>query len=47
MRTLQEVKDMVIAGKAKLVGGKVQEALDEGVEAQEIPGGLLSGRRER
>ena len=36
MSKLQEVADIVIAGKAKLVGGLVQEALDEGNEATVI-----------
>ena len=36
MSNLQEVADIVIAGKAKLTAGKVQEALDAGFEAKDI-----------
>ena len=36
MSNLQEVADIVIAGKAKLTAGKVQEALDAGLPAQDI-----------
>ena len=36
MESLQEVADIVIAGRAKLTPGKVQEALDEGFDAREI-----------
>ncbi|KPU43137.1 methionine synthase [Oxobacter pfennigii] len=36
MSKIQEVKDLVAAGKTKLVPGKVQEALDEGNAATEI-----------
>lgn len=38
MSKLQEIADVVIAGKAKLVGGLVQEALDEGAD----PGAVLN-----
>lgn len=41
MSKLQEVKDLVIAGKSKLVGGKVQEALDEGADAAGILNGMI------
>lgn len=41
MCKLQEVKDLVIAGKSKLVGGKVQEALDEGADAAGILNGMI------
>ena len=36
MSNLQEVADIVIAGKAKLTAGKVQEALDAGLDAKDI-----------
>lgn len=36
MITLQDVADIIIAGRAKLIAGKVQEALDAGLEAGEI-----------
>ena len=36
MANLQDVADIVIAGKAKLTAGKVQEALDEGFAAKDI-----------
>ena len=36
MSSLQEVADIVIAGKAKLTAGKVQEALDAGLDAKDI-----------
>ena len=36
MSSLQEVADIVIAGKAKLTAGKVQEALDAGLDPKEI-----------
>ena len=36
MSNLQDVADIVIAGKAKLTAGKVQEALDAGFEAKDI-----------
>ena len=36
MSNLQDVADIVIAGKAKLTAGKVQEALDAGCAAQDI-----------
>ena len=38
MSKLQEIADVVISGKAKLVGGMVQEALDAG----ENPNAILS-----
>ena len=36
MITLQDVADIVIAGRAKLTAGKVQEALDAGLEPNAI-----------
>ena len=36
MSNLQDVADIVIAGKAKLTAGKVQEALDAGLDAKDI-----------
>jgi len=36
MCKFQEVADLVIAGRAKLVPGKVQEALDGGADAKEV-----------
>ena len=41
MSKLQEIADVVIAGKAKLVGGLVQEGLDEGIDAAEILNGMI------
>ncbi len=42
MNNLQEVADLVIAGKSKLVAGKVQEALDNGNNATEILNAMIS-----
>jgi len=36
MATLQDVSDIVIAGRAKKTAGVVQEALDAGIDAREI-----------
>ena len=41
MSKIQEVADNVIAGKAKLVPGLVQEALDEGSEATDILNAMI------
>ena len=41
MSSLQEVADIVIAGKAKLTAGKVQEALDAGLAAQDILNAMI------
>ena len=41
MSKLQEIADIVIAGKAKLVGGLVQEALDAGNEPTEILNSMI------
>ena len=39
MSKIQEVAEAVEKGKAKLVGGLVQEALDEGCDPVEIESG--------
>ena len=36
MATLQDVQDIILAGKAKLTPGVVQEALDSGIDPKEI-----------
>ena len=41
MSKLQEIADTVIAGKAKLIGGLVQEALDEGNDPTEILNSMI------
>ena len=41
MSKLQEVADVVIAGKAKLVGGLVQEALDAGENPNDILNSMI------
>ena len=41
MSKLQEIADVVIAGKAKLVGGLVQEALDAGTDPNEILNSMI------
>ncbi len=41
MSKLQEIADTVIAGKAKLIGGLVQEALDEGLGATDILNSMI------
>ena len=41
MSKLQEIADVVIAGKAKLVGGLVQEALDEGNDPNAILNSMI------
>ena len=41
MSKLQEVADVVIAGKAKLVGGLVQEALDEGNDPNAVLNSMI------
>ena len=41
MSNLQEVADIVIAGKAKLTAGKVQEALDAGLDAKDILNAMI------
>ena len=41
MITLQDVADIVIAGRAKLTAGKVQEALDAGLEPNAILGAMV------
>ena len=41
MITLQDVADIVIAGRAKLTAGKVQEALDAGFEPTAILGAMV------
>lgn len=41
MSMIQEVADLVIAGKAKLIVGKVQEALDDGCAPQELLGAMI------
>ena len=41
MSKLQEIADVVIAGKAKLVGGLVQEALDTGTDPNEILNSMI------
>ena len=41
MSSLQEVADIVIAGKAKLTAGKVQEALDAGLPAQDVLNAMI------
>ena len=40
--SLQNVNDLVTRGKAKLVPGAVQEALDEGLDATEILGTMIA-----
>jgi len=41
MSKLQEVSDLIAAGRAKLVAGKVQEALDEGCVAIDILNAMI------
>ena len=41
MSKLQEIADVVIAGKAKLVGGLVQEALDEGNDPNAVLNSMI------
>ena len=41
MSKIQTVADTIIAGKAKLVGGLVQEALDEGCDAAEVLNAMI------
>ena len=41
MITLQDVADIVIAGRAKLTAAKVQEALDAGLEPTAILGAMV------
>lgn len=41
MSKIQTVADTIIAGKAKLVGGLVQEALDDGCDASEILNAMI------
>ena len=41
MITLQDVADIVIAGRAKLAAGAVQAALDEGCDPNEILGAMV------
>lgn len=41
MSKLQEIADLVCAGKAKLVAGPVQEALDEGIAAKDILNSMI------
>ena len=40
--SLENVHDLVVRGKAKLVPAAVQETLDEGVEASKIPDTMIS-----
>ena len=47
MSTLNEISQMVITGQIRTIKAKVQQALDEGIGAQEIlDGGLLPGINE-
>ena len=41
MSKVQEVADVVIAGRAKLAAGAVQAALDEGCEATDILNAMI------
>lgn len=41
MSKIQEVANIIIAGRAKLAAGAVQKALDEGCEANEILNGMI------
>ena len=41
MSKIQEVANIVIAGRAKLAAGAVQAALDEGCDPNEILGGMI------
>ena len=41
MSKLQEIADVVINGKAKLIGGLVQEALDEGNDPSAILNSMI------
>ena len=45
MSQIQNVADAVAAGKAKVVGGLVQEALDAGCDATELLNAMIDGRR--
>ena len=47
MSTLNEISQMVVTGQIRTIKAKVQQALDEGIGAQEIlDGGLLPGINE-
>mgnify|MGYP001099020687 CR=1 FL=1 len=47
MSTLNEISQMVITGQIRTIKAKVQQALDDGIGAQEIlDGGLLPGINE-
>ena len=41
MSKIQEVANIVIAGRAKLAAGAVQAALDEGCDPNEILNGMI------
>ena len=44
MSILVEIKENLIKGKAKIVTGLVQQAIDEGISAKEVlEEGLLAG----
>ena len=46
MDSLQEVVDIVIAGKAKLTAGKVQEALESGFDPKDILNSMIAAMSE-
>ena len=41
MATLQDVQDIILAGKAKLTPGVVQEALDDGIDPKDILNSMI------